>query len=449
MRIWIIITTCALWSACSSSKKCQPTNTQFMDSKAEISLKLSMSEAQLVEFADQLAPDTLYQDDDLGGQDIAILVKKNGTPSLELKERTAQVTMPLSIDAKRDLGILKATAKGSLFLTLKSTVDIQKNWSWSTQTEIVGIEWVEEPKLKIMGMQISVGSMIEKYLNSNEKEITQQIDQAVADNQLLQKAIRDAQSSFERSYAVDPDRQYFVQVMPLTAGLSPFEEKSGRLFLHVNLDGKARMTSDSTALVTPVDTPSFFWIKPQVAEHNVSAHLSFEEDELRQIMEANVIGEKVELRGKKSKISAVDLQLRSGKINVKVELSGDIQGRANFSGKPSWDASKNEFEFCEADVDLDVQRGISKFLVWLGRGAAEKRILKALEDNINDEIQSRMKEINGHLKDFKVGERLKIKGDIYDYGMDPIEVVDKQLRIGVLLDVRGKLFLDELEMRVE
>lgn len=448
MRYTIVIVMALLMQACGSLTPCRTDQNQFMDAQAQIQINLSMSEDQLVEFANQLVPDTLFNDDDLGGQDIAVLVEKNGIPSLKLRDRTAQITLPLNILAERNMGFLRAKAEGSLFLTVSSTIDIQKDWSWSTQTVIDEVHWVKEPKLKVMGLQLSVGKMIEDYLTSNEKEITDQIDQAVKDNQLLQKAIQDARPSFERSYPLDPEGTFYIQAVPVRAGLSPFQVDGKQILLSTKLNGKAELLSDSSGMEDVAD-PDFYWIEPQDEPYNVFASVSLKEEEVARLIEEGALDQEFEFRGKKSKVRKVDVSLQDRKIKADVYLTGGIKGMIHFEGQPTWDKDDNELKFCRTEMETNIDKGLPKWLLWLGKGAVEKQIVKRMEKEINKEIEARIDEVNSHLKDYKLSPRMTVSGDIYDYDLDPLLIEDRMLKLGILANVRGKLAIDNLELRIE
>ena len=436
---------------CGVSKKCSaPVDERMpMDNQARINVGLNLDRGQFIEWVDALVPDTIFKNDDLNGQGISVEVFKNGSPAVDIVGKAARITMPLRIAADRDMGFFSANAKGSLFLTLFSEIDIAEDWTWSSKTSIENLEWVEEPKLKIMGMKLSVSNMVEQFINNSEGTITAQIDSTVADRQLLRDAIGALNPTFERAYALDPDRSLFVQVIPVSAGVVPFEATNRRIKTAVQVMGRGSILADSSDLETDLDTARYLWGEFKPNEPSVDVSLAMTETQLQSIIRSGAKGETFEFRGKKSSVDQIFVTLQEEKLKADVHLSGGLKGKVHFEGKPRWDEGKNEIEFCDADVDLKIDKGISKFLLWLGGNALKKRLISEMEDAINQEVRNRIREVNSYLRDYKPGKNLEVKGQIFDHKITPLYIKDKTLNLGVQLELRGKVVTQGLVWNIE
>jgi hypothetical protein len=420
-----------------------------MDNQARINIGLNLDRGQFIEWVDALVPYTIFRNDDLNGQGISVEVFKNGQPSVDLVGKAARITMPLRISADRDMGFFSAAAKGSLFLTLFSEIDIAEDWTWSSKTSIERLEWVEEPKLKIMGMKLSVSNMVEQFINNSEETITAQIDSTVAERQLLRDAIGSLNPTFERAYALDPDRNLFVQVIPVSAGVVPFEATNRRIITAVQMMGRGLILSDSSDLETNVDTARYLWGEFKPDEPSISASLAMSEVDLQSFIRSGAKGQTFEFRGKRSTVDQIFVTLQDEKLKADVHLSGGLRGKVHFEGKPKWDEAKNEIEFCDADIDLEISKGISGFLLWLGGNALKKRLLSEMEDAINREVRNRIREINSYLREYAPGKNVEIKGQIFDHSITPLFIKDKTLHMGVQLELRGKVVTQGLVWTIE
>lgn len=448
---------CPLWFsllsvmlACNPSRQCDSVpKEKFMNSLTSIHLDIQIPDNELQSWADTMLPDTLFQDDGMGDQNVDILVKKNGPPFLQLQGKTATAEIPLSIHAAKSLGFMKAAAEGSMILKLHSDIDISKDWTWSSQTSIDSIEWIEEPKLKVLGIKLSVKSMVDNYIKNSEAELTGQIDQAVTDNQLLKNVLGNAQPSFERSYAVDPDGQFFVQVFPQIAGMAPFENKRNTVHSAVGLRGMAILHMDSSQTSNQVDTPVYQWIHRDKEDHNISANIQLSEKDLQDVSRNLIKGETIEFRGKKSTIDQMNLTLQNKKVKADIYISGGIRGMVHFEGVPQWDHDRSQLEFCDADVQLQIEKGLPRFLIWLFKPLIRKKMIRELEDSINSEIDARIREINKYLKDYEIGPKFFMSASIRDHAIDPIQIEDKNLQMGVRMNVKGNMKVQGLKINFD
>jgi hypothetical protein len=436
---------------CSSSRECpsQLSHLKFMKGFSKLHIPITVNKSELEEFVNKKIPDTIYMDKNAGGQGVDLEVFKNGKPSLSMDGRTAFITLPMTINAKRDLGFISAKAKGSLFLTLKTIVEIESDWKWTTITSIEEINWVEEPKLKMAGMSISVKSMVNKFIKTSSSELTGELDRQLTDSQPLQKLMSDIQPYFERSYALDPEGKYFLQIIPQMAGLSSLIESEGAFNTQVVVEANATMLKDSGDFQKEVPQPTFEWADNKTSDYDLSAHISFPGEDIETLLVNEMRGLEFDLNNKRVKIKQIYFSLQNKKIKVETVLGGSIAGKVYFEGTPFWDSRKEEIRFCDQEVEIKVDRGISKALLWLSKSKIESVIAKKLEKGINDEIEKRIAEINTYLKDFNPSPLLSVKADIYGYSLNPILVRNRHLEVGININVRGNVNFDSLNFLMQ
>lgn len=437
--------------ACSTGKKCPEVLSEYdhMEGYAKLHLPVTISAGNFEEYVDSKIPDTLYADRNAGGQGVDLEVLKNGRPSMDLNGRTAKVVIPLEIKAVRDLGFLKARADGKLFLTLVSVIDIDRNWELKTTTTVEKVDWEKEPKLKMAGLSLSVKGMIEKMIFSADNQIGGQLDQLISDEQPLVNLIEDLQPQFERAYSLDPEDRYFLQVIPKSAGVASFVKKDEFISSQAVIEADALLLKDSSQVSSGVENPVFEWADNKKSRYDLTAHISFSEEDIEALMREGVIGQEFIFRKKRVRIDQLYFDLQGGKIKVDVNLSGGIKGKVHFEGVPRWNDGKEELEFCDQELDIKVQYGVSRFLLWLFKGQIENIIAKKLKEGINDEIVARITEINEYLGNFRPSEKLTVSAEIYEYAIDPILVKDRRLKAGLNLNVRGHVTFETLKLLIE
>ena len=436
---------------CSVQQTCPETkdDAEFMNGYSKLHVPIVISKLELEDFVNSKLPDTLYQDDDAGGQGIEVEVFKTGRPSLSVQGRSAELVLPLSIKAVRDLGFLKARAEGDLFLGLKTTVEINPDWTWKLSTEITKIDWVREPKLKMAGLNLSVKGIIERMLSGPQSPITEQLDEALTSSQLLKKFLDDVQPSFQRAYSLDPEERYFIQVLPKNAGLSSFTEEDGHFITQVVVEGEAILLEDTASFKTEVPHPIFEWADNKVADKDMTAHVSFRDKEIENLFRKEAIGQSFKFRGKRVTVDQIYFDLQDDKIKVDANVSGGIKGKVHFEGKPYWDENREEIEFCNQAVDMKLDYGFSKFLLWLAKPSIKKALANKVESSINEEIETRLEEINRYLKDFRPSKDVMIGAEIYSWSVNPIEISNRHLNFGINLQLRGQFSFQDLNFKIQ
>lgn len=450
MKLYHILVVFVIIS-CSTGKKCPDVLSEInhMEGYAQLHLPLSVDVDNFESYVDSKLPDTIYTDENAGGQGVALEVLKTGRPSIQLNGRTASIVLPLSIKADRDLGFLKAKADGQLFLTINSIIDVQSDWTLVTKSTVEKVEWVKEPKLKMAGLSLSVKGMVEKMIFSADNALADQLDAMIGEEQPLVKMIEGLTPQFNRSYPLDPEGQYFLQIVPEEAGIASFVESNESISTQVRLEAKAYMLKDSSSTREVNTSPVFDWADNKIAPYDLSTHLSIEESEIEDLMREAVIGETFIFRKKRVTLDQLYFDLQEKKIKVDAHMSGGIKGVIHFEGIPLWNERKGEIEFCNQEVDIQLQYGVSKMMVWLFKSQIENILAKKLREGVNDEIDKRIEEINSYLRDFKPSEKVSLNAEVYEHAIDPILVDNRRLKIGLNLNVRGKVNFDGLQLDIE
>ncbi|MDX1685657.1 MAG: DUF4403 family protein [Saprospiraceae bacterium] len=443
---WLIF---ILLVGCGPARKCpqQLSEVKYMEGLARLHIPISVDKENFENYVNSKIPDTLYADEDAGGQNIELVVLKTGRPSVDLNGRTSTVVIPMEIKAERDLGFLKARADGKMFMTLVSVIEIDTDWKLTTRTSVEKLDWVKEPRLKMAGLSMSVKGMVERMIFSTDNQLAGQLDQIIDDEQPLVNMINGLMPQFERSYPLDPDGRYYLQVIPNSAGIASFVENSERLSSQATIEATAYLLQDSNSIRTEVPRPFFEWADNKSSNYDLTTHLSFKDDEIEKLIRESLIGESFRFRKKDVKIDQVYFDLQDKKVKVDAHISGGIKGVLHFEGTPYW--KDDEIAFCDQSVDISIRYGVSKFLLWLFRSQIERIISKKIEQSMNEEIDKRIEEINSYLGDFQPSEKVRIEAEIFDHAIDPVSIYDRRLELGINLNVRGAIFFEELELLIE
>ncbi|MCU0357488.1 MAG: DUF4403 family protein, partial [Cyclobacteriaceae bacterium] len=75
----------------------------------------------------------------------------------------------------------KEPVHAKIIITLFSDLYLDKTWDLVTKSELRSIEWIEEPKIKVAGININLKKTIENILEKNKEKITQKLDESTAD----------------------------------------------------------------------------------------------------------------------------------------------------------------------------------------------------------------------------------------------------------------------------
>src|SRR5690349_10970365 len=170
-------------------------------------------------------------------------------------DRGITYSLPVQIDGtvqSKVIGIKvgnKTPVTAKVILTLYSDLYIDRNWNLDPKSRIEKIEWVEEPKLNIIGIKFNLKPTIEKALKNNEDKIITKLDESAKTFIKIRKAIEKVWTAIQKPIRIN---RKVVRVW-LKADVSRLDgvlvrRSKDTLMVEAGIAAKLRTILDSTAV---------------------------------------------------------------------------------------------------------------------------------------------------------------------------------------------------------
>ena len=442
--IWFALLCCLLMS-CGSLKI--PCHEVYLPMKRQISklyLPILIEKSSVAETLDRRLPIKIYDSQNDPSSDFDLIIERTGVPSLELTGKNVVMNVPLAIQASRELGFVKAKGDGKLFIKLSSDLNVDENWKMSTNTEVVGYEWIKEPKVSFAGISFSVKQIANRVIKEFSETATTQIDESLEEHQLLQQ-MKDSLLSFvQKPVVVDENLGLKVDIVPKSMSLSPFEFHNDFYKTAMDLEFETKISKD-TALSPNIDDLKFEWLEDEIEQQDLQFHITIEDEWIEKISRDFLVGERFNLGKKEISIKQIYVDFARDKVRASVYIRGDYNGQINFEGKPTWDLPKEEIRFCDVVMDAKLNETRSKLVWWMFKRRIQNAVLHEMEQQFNDELRKWIFELNHWMKDMKFGEMVHLQGSVTDYTVSPIIVEKKSISLVIRPEVSLDIELDGIK----
>ena len=109
----------------------------------------------------------LYEDKDINDDGMMMKLEKQGAIDIVADTSSLNYQLPLKVWIKYDAGITYVEAQGVIKLDFLTKYSISSKWELETLTSIEKYEWIDKPKLKLAGLNFSVGFLGDQIVRNS------------------------------------------------------------------------------------------------------------------------------------------------------------------------------------------------------------------------------------------------------------------------------------------
>lgn len=391
----------------------------------------------------------VYEDDDLkDGDDMMVKAEKKGEITLQIDSNFIQYKVPLKIWIKYDAGFTTLQGEGAISVEMKTLFDIAQDWNLNTQTEIIGHEWIEQPKLKMGVVNLPVGTIANMLLNNFKSTITQTIDEQIKENFKLNEVIAEAWKNAFEPVLVAPDFNTWLMINPETIGMTPIQTTDGMLSTTIVIQSRPRLkigTKPATTNKSLTNLPPFHYVRETKDDFEIQIGAEIGYDEAERLVKENMVGERFDYGSKYIVVEDIELYGQGNKLVVNTRLSGTYEGSIYLTGKPEYNANQNTIDIKSLKYTVESRNFLLRSAAWLLKG----KFKSALEENLNfyldDNLTEIKEQIQEQLKGYEVTDNVRLKGDLNELNLSNAYLSSDAIQVSLKLAGKVEIEMKELQ----
>lgn len=445
-------------SSCKSALQIEKPHESYLPStlapaNSDLPLRVSIDVKKLEAAVNKKLNGLIFQGDKLNNQDLSVKIWKAQNFTFTVKNNVIEYRVPLKLWTRfawtyEKFGVKVGDnyeANGSIALNFKTTVAIDKNWKMVASTASNGYEWIETPKLNVVGVNIPVGPIANIALQKSQKMITDQIDLALTDMVDLRKYVNMAWTEAQKPMQVNAENNIWLRLTPKDLFVSPFQTVGQNLNVAITLQTQIEsFVGVKPAANAPVALPPFKIAVKQPQEFNLNIAADATYDKISEMAKSQLVN-KTFTEGNKS-ITITDLSIfgSEGKPVFVADVTGSLKGRIYFTGDLAYNAEKMAVEVQNPAFDVKTKNALVKSASWLLNGLIIKKITPYLTYPVKTEIENLKAEANKTLSNYKIMDGVSLSGKMNSVTVKSLDMVPGAIRLNA--NVRGNIALkvDEL-----
>lgn len=405
---------------------------------SEIPLEFELDVKKLETAVNSKMNGLLYEGSNLSDKDLSVKIWKAQNFSFFINNNEITYRLPLKVWTRfawkvQKLGITLSDqyeATGTIALVYKTSIGIDKDWNLVSKTTSSGYEWIETPKLNVIGVSIPVTPIANIALTRFDKMINGQIDKTLSDAVSLKKYVSQAWNEVQKPMLISDTNHLWLKILPKDILVSPFTTKGSKLNLSIaiytQLESFIGAQPPKTASIA---LPAFKNVlrQPQQFNLNIAADVTFEK--IAELAKEQLVNKSFSEGNKTIKITNLSLYSSAGKAIFVADVTGSLKGRIFFSGKLVYNPDKNSLEVSEPEFDIKTRNALVKSANWLLHGMILKKMTPYLSYPLTDALENAKAEANKMLADYPLYAGITVRGKLDQLSVTNVGMVPGAVRI--------------------
>jgi len=338
-------------------------------------------------------------------------------------------------------------ATGSIALTYKTSISLDKNWKLVSKTTSSGYKWIETPKLNVVGVTVPVTPIASLALSRCDKLISDQIDKTLAESIDMKKYISQAWNEIQKPIQVNATNDLWIRITPKDLYVSPFTTTGSKLNLAIALYaqiesfmGAKPETNDLTTL------PAFKFVNHPAQQFNLNVGADVTFAKISEMAKKELLNKTFNEGNKTITITDLSIFGNEGRAIFVADVIGSFKGRIYFTGNLVYNPTKLAVEISDPQFDVKTQSALIKSASWLMHGLILKKIAPYLTYPVKDNLEKMKSEVNQMLSKYPVYGGVTLEGKLNNLNVLSLSLVPGAVRIQA--NVKGNVALKVEDLKL-
>ncbi len=447
-----------LFSACKTMQIEKPKES-YLPSKiapalSELPLQVELDVKKLELAINKKMNGVIFEGNNISGKDLSLKISKAQNFTFNISNNVIEYRVPLKVWSRfawkvEKFGITVGDyyeATGSIALTYKTIISIDKNWKLVSKTSSSGYEWMEAPKMNMAGISVPVAPIANIALSQCDQLISNQIDKSLAEAVDIKKYILQAWTEAQKPRQVSVENDLWLRITPKDVYLSPFTTTGNKLNLSVALYAQIEsFMGTKPATNSAVALPVFKQINRPAQQFNLNIGADITFVKISEMAKKQLVN-KTFIEGKRT-ITFTDLNIfgSEGKAIFVADVIGSFKGRIYFTGKMVYNSTKKAVEITEPAFDVKTQNGLIISASWLLHGLILKQLTPYLTYPVNDDLEKLKTDANLIISNYSVMDGVSLQGKLNNLSVINLSLIPGALRIQA--NITGNIALKVQDMK--
>ncbi len=376
------------------------------------------------------------------GEAWRLRVERTGPVRIKYANQKVSFTAPLKVWYSNPIGLSKHRKSRqlcALSVNFVSPLAVASNWRLTTRSRFENYEWIEKPKVSLLGVKVGVTKLAEKLLDKRRAEIEAAIDQAVHNELRLDREVRHIWRDLQKPLRISrKPQELWIIPRPFSVVVAPVSGNSQQIVVSLRIAFRVDTRfGPKPELVTLERLPRLLRRNklPEASRLQVLARIPFED--VNRVLAQTMSNEKLNLAGGKLKVKNTVVYGNGRSLILRTDVGGAVNGTLYFRGQPGYDTLNNTLFIQNVDFDVDTKERLFATADWLLHDHLRDTLQSAMVVPLNQQIAKLPTTIETAFARSGAGRKTEL--DINAFRMVPKRIVVRPEGVQVLISVESKV----------
>ena len=378
------------------------------------------------------------------GEAWRLRVERTGPVQIRYSNQRVFFSAPLQVWYSNPIGLRKSKSRKSrplcaLAVSFTSPIGVESRWRLATKVHFENYHWTQEPKLRLLGININIRKMAETILDKRRAEIELSIDKAVHNGLRLDREVgkiwRDMQKPLR--IAKVPENIWLLP-KPFSIAVAPVHGNTSQITVPIQIAFRVKTRVGPKPVIDTLERlPRLLRRKilPDSARLEVLAFIPYAD--VNQVLARTLTKQKLDLAGGFVTIKNASVYGSGQRLILRTDVSGAVKGTLYFHGSPQYDTLTNTLRLKAVDFDVDTKERLFATADWLLHDHLRDTIQAAMVVPMGQQLSTLPGKIETAFARAKVGQKTAL--DITTFHLVPQRIVVRPDGVQVLIKVKSKV----------
>ncbi|MDQ4141995.1 MAG: DUF4403 family protein [Bacteroidota bacterium] len=386
---------------------------------------------------------TLYKDDNLEGDNLAVTVTKTGNLGIRAEQNKIYFSVPLHIFAKgrwnwqpcKICPVIDKTesTEFDVVVNTESLLSFTEDYKVKTVTTS-NFDWgATKPTLTIGPLKIGLARFVEPAIQNQMSRLSGMLDQEMQNRLNIRQYVQEAWLKLQEPIQLDKTYNAWLTVTPQDIRISPLQAANGEMNLRIGFNSFIEtITNGKPQVKVNPNLPKL--ITDSRLADNVQIGLTGEVpySHATKLLQEQVAGKTYQFENGKQQVTINNAEISGSgdKLVVMLDINGlaktglftkKIVGKVFLKAVPYYDAATTSIRIRDVDYDLETKDQLLKTASWLAKG----RFIRNIQEQINFPVKTQLEQARTLLQNSldqsaRVNDAILLKGNIRSFTPDNI-----------------------------
>ena len=447
-----------LFSSCKTMQIEKPKesylSSNIVPALSELPLQVELDVKKLEASVNKKMNGLIFESSKISNQDLSVKVWKAQNFTFTINNNVIEYRVPLKVWSRFAWKIEKFgyvvgdqyEANGSIALTYKTTISFDKNWKLVSKTIGSGYEWIETPKLNVIGVNVPVTPIASLALSQCDKLITAQIDKSLSESIDLKKYITQAWTEAQKPRQVSAENDVWIRITPKDLYVSPFSTTGNKLNLAVALYAQIESFMGAQPSTNAfVQLPPFKYVNKPAQQFNLNIGADVTFAKISEMAKKELVNKAFSEGSKTITITDLSIFGSEGKAVFVADVIGSFKGRIYFTGNLVYNSEKVAVEISEPEFSVKTSSALVKSASWLLHGMILKKLTPYLTYPVKNNLEDMKVKVNQMLSNYSIMDGVSLQGNLNNVTVTNLSLVPGAVRIQT--NIKGNVALKVQDLK--